>query len=267
MLIGVVSVFLIFAVVNGDVYNEIRTAEEKRHNETLSEYLKAAFGGALDSLFPSVTDTEKAETDKLFGDVFPIGDPSRPLPDDETKIEALLCRDHRERGKKILKYVRKRYPTHLITQVSVSICVHSVGEKNDEYCKDAASRSVYTSNATIINQHISALNEARNKYINNSLVIVHGNHTEYKIAMLCCAYFNLKTQVANAMPTEHTKKFVKDYMDGYNGPTIKYLCVYHSEGSKACAELVMPAPPTNVTRFTSIFSAAVESVSKLTSIK
>jgi len=267
MLITVSIVFFVsVTLANGDVYNEIRSEEEQHHNVTLSKYVKAALGGALHSLFPSVTESERAEAEKLFADVFPIGDPSRPLADNEEKIESLLCRNHRERGTKILAYVRKRWPTHLITHITVRLGIHSIGEKNDEYCRDAASRSVYTTNASVINQHTNELNVARNKYIDANLVIVYANSTINKLAIVCCSYFNFKTQLLNAIPNEQTKRFVTDYIHGYNGPAVKYLCVYHSEGSKACADLAIPAPPANVPRFTSSFTAAVESLSKLTSI-
>jgi hypothetical protein len=266
MVIGHICLIILLSFTKlslGDEYDAIRAEEESRHKDVLAKYLKAIVGGALHNLFPKVTPQEQAEAERWFADCNQLLDP--PLPHTEEQLEEKICKPHRERGQKILGYIRKRFPTHLITQVTVRFSIESIGKQNDAFCKDKESRSNYVKNAAVINQHLNDINVARNKLIDNSLVIVYANDTK-KLPTLCCTYWAYKAHVLNSITEPEAKQFFADGLAKYHGNAVKYICLHHSEGSQACTNLVIPAPPTNVPRFTSGALALIESVSHITQI-
>jgi len=258
-------------VATTDVIEEVRKEEQDLHKSIFTK-----IGDNLENFLRSQTNHSKVSAederdfDNTFADAFTLGDPVRKLADDETKLNDTICKVHKERGDKLLKYIRRKYMVHLITQISSRLVIRGFNIQNDHYCKDENSRKEYVRHANNLNAVQKQLQEVRTRLTD---VFVHiGNASASPLSNLlpyfCCSWWEYKRDSAAAINQTDTKQFVENMIESYFGFGAKYLCVYHREGSPHCAKLesAIHALPASNPRPQGFLLPGVNCIARVTTI-
>jgi len=251
--------------VSSDVVDDVRKEEHNTYQSLLTKAGTAAIGYLFNTKF---SDAERTDADNLYAISFPVGDVTRKLPENETSFEADYCRGHRDRGDKLLTYVRNRYAVHLISLIAIRLVIKGFNAQNDLYCNEHSARLNYVENAKVINSVQTKLHESRQRFIDSSIIAANATSTpkENVVPIICCAYWAYKNSSVATVPEPKTKQFIADQFHAYFGFAAHYLCIYHSEGSSQCANTVLAQLPPTYQRPQTNFVPIVEALARVTSL-